>query len=61
MEVAPTPISDNNDGDSTLTEFFEGDIPKKYAILLHRWGDKKVTFKDLTDGMYKGKAGYGKI
>jgi hypothetical protein len=50
-----------NDGDFSLTEFFEGDIPKKYAILSHRWGAEEVTFKDLTDGTSKGKAGYGKI
>jgi hypothetical protein len=51
----------NNDDDFSLTEFFEGDIPKKYAILSHRWGAEEVTFKDLTDGTSKGKAGYGKI
>jgi len=51
----------NNDGDFSLTEFFEGDIPKKYAILSHRWGAEEVTFKDLTDGTSKCKAGYGKI
>jgi hypothetical protein len=51
----------NNDGDFSLTEFFEGDIPKKYAILSHRWGAEEVTFRDLTDGTSKGKAGYGKI
>jgi len=50
----------NNDGDFTLTEFFEGDIPE-YAILSHRWEAGEVTFKDLTDGTSKGKAGYGKI
>ncbi|KAH9206331.1 P-loop containing nucleoside triphosphate hydrolase protein [Leptodontidium sp. 2 PMI_412] len=51
----------NKDGDFTLIEFFEGDIPKKYAILSHRWGAEEVTFKDLTDGTSRGKAGYGKI
>ncbi|TAQ90762.1 hypothetical protein B7494_g955, partial [Chlorociboria aeruginascens] len=51
----------NNDGDFSRSEFFEGDIPKKYAILSHRWGAEEVTFKDLTDGTSKGKAGYGKI
>jgi hypothetical protein len=51
----------NNDSEFSLTEFFEGDIPKKYAILSHRWGAEEVTFKDLTDGTSKGKAGYGKI
>jgi hypothetical protein len=51
----------NKDGDFSLTEFFEGDIPKKYAILSHRWGAEEVTFRDLTDGTSKGKIGYGKI
>ncbi|KAG4427572.1 hypothetical protein IFR05_016945, partial [Cadophora sp. M221] len=51
----------NNDRDFSLTEFFEGDIPKKYAILSHRWGAEEVTFKDLTDGTSKGKAGYRKL
>jgi hypothetical protein len=51
----------DNDGNFSLTEFFEGDIPKKYAILSHRWGAEEVTFKDLTDGTSKNKAGYGKI
>jgi hypothetical protein len=50
----------NNDGDLSLTEFFESDIPK-YAILSHRWGAEEVTFKDLMDGTSKSKAGYGKI
>ncbi|KAH6704226.1 hypothetical protein BKA61DRAFT_680479 [Leptodontidium sp. MPI-SDFR-AT-0119] len=48
------------DGNSSLTEFFENDIPK-YAILSHRWEAEEVTFKDLTDGTSKAKAGYGKI
>ena len=51
----------NNDGNFSLTEFFDSDIPKKYAILSHRWGAEEVTFKDLTDGTSKGKVGYGKI
>jgi hypothetical protein len=50
----------NNDGDFSLTEFFESDIPR-YAILSHRWGAEEVTFKDLMDGASKSKAGYGKI
>ncbi|PVH69794.1 kinesin light chain 1 [Cadophora sp. DSE1049] len=54
-------LQHNNDGDFSLTEFFEGDMLKKYAILSHRWGAEEVTFKDLTDGTSKGKAGYGKI
>jgi hypothetical protein len=54
-------LQQNNDGKLSLTEFFEGDIPKKYAILSHRWGAEEVTFKDLIDGTSKDKAGYGKI
>ncbi|PVH73201.1 HET-domain-containing protein, partial [Cadophora sp. DSE1049] len=50
----------NNDGNFSLTEFFEDDIPE-YAILSHRWEAGEVTFKDLTDGTSKCKAGYGKI
>ncbi|CZR52081.1 related to kinesin light chain [Phialocephala subalpina] len=50
----------NDDGDVSLTEFFEDGIPE-YAILSHRWEAGEVTFKDLTDGTSKGKAGYGKI
>jgi hypothetical protein len=51
----------NDDSDFSLTEFFERDIPKKYAILSHRWGAEEVTFKDLADGTSKSKAGHGKI
>lgn len=50
----------NNDGDFSLTEFFEDNIPK-YAILSHRWEAGEVTFKDLTDNTSKGKSGYSKI
>jgi hypothetical protein len=50
----------NSDGDFSLTEFFESNIPK-YAILSHRWGAEKVTLADLTDGTGKKMAGYGKI
>jgi hypothetical protein len=50
----------NNNGDFSLTEFFEDDIPK-YAILSHRWGPEEVTFRDLTDSTSKFKAGYSKI
>ncbi|KAH9204520.1 P-loop containing nucleoside triphosphate hydrolase protein [Leptodontidium sp. 2 PMI_412] len=50
----------DNDGDFSLTEFAENDIPK-YAIISHRWGVEEVTFRDLIDGTSKIKAGYGKI
>ena len=39
----------NSDGDFSLTEFFESDIPK-YAILSHRWGAEEITFEDLING-----------
>ncbi|KAH6719559.1 heterokaryon incompatibility protein-domain-containing protein [Leptodontidium sp. MPI-SDFR-AT-0119] len=47
-------------GNPSLTEFFEDDIPE-YAILSHRWEAEEVTFKDMTDGTNRIKAGYGKI
>jgi hypothetical protein len=54
-------LKSDDDGNLSLTEFFESAIPK-YAILSHRWGTDEVTFKDLTDGTSKSKAGgYSKI
>jgi len=54
-------LQSDNDGNLSLTEFFESAIPN-YAILSHRWGTDEVTFKDLTDGTSKSKAGgYSKI
>jgi hypothetical protein len=50
----------NKEGDLTLNEFFESDIPK-YAILSHRWGAEEVTFADLMNSTGKSKAGYNKI
>ena len=50
----------DDDGNFSLTEFFESDIPK-YTILSHRCGAEEVTFKDLLEGRSKNKAGYGKI
>lgn len=50
----------NNNGDFSLTEFFESDIPK-YAILSHRWGSEEVTLADLKNGNGKKMTGYGKI
>src|SRR4051794_20265853 len=50
----------DNDGDFSLTQFAENDIPK-YAILSHRWGAEEVTYNDLLDGTGKSKVGYGKI
>jgi hypothetical protein len=53
-------LRSDGDGNLSLAEFFEDDIPE-YAILSHRWEGEEVTFRDLTDGTSKGKAGYGKI
>ena len=50
----------NADGNLSLTEFLENDIPK-YAILSHRWEAEEVTFADLMNSTGKNKAGYGKI
>lgn len=49
-----------DNGDFSLTEFFESDIPK-YAILSHRWGAEEVIFADLINSTGKSKAGYSKI
>ena len=50
----------DNNGDLSLTEFFESATPK-YAILSHRWGAEEVIFADLMNSTAKDKAGYGKI
>ncbi|KAL5325418.1 hypothetical protein ACEPPN_006543 [Leptodophora sp. 'Broadleaf-Isolate-01'] len=50
----------NNDGEFSLTEFFDDDIPE-YAIFSHRWGAEEVTLADLLNGTDKKMAGYRKI
>lgn len=52
----------SNDGALSLTEFFDDNIPP-YAILSHTWrtDGEEVTFKDLSEGAAKSKAGYTKI
>src|SRR5215469_10524808 len=50
----------SNHGTLSLTEFFDDKIPP-YAILSHTWADDEVTFKDLSEGTAKSKAGYIKI
>jgi hypothetical protein len=52
----------SNHGALSLTEFFDDKIPR-YAILSHTWrtDGKEVTFKDLSEGTGKSKAGYIKI
>jgi hypothetical protein len=50
-------------GEFSLTKDIINDIPQ-YAILSHTWGDDdddEVTFRDLTEGLGQGKAGYRKI
>ena len=49
----------DNGGGIGLTEFLEGDIPNKYAILSHTWEGEEVSFEDLQNGTKK--AGYEKI
>jgi hypothetical protein len=52
----------NNHGEVSLTKDLINNIPP-YAILSHTWGEdnEEVTFQDLTQGVGKSKAGYGKI
>jgi serine/threonine protein kinase len=52
----------NNHGEASLSKYLINNIPP-YAILSHTWGedDEEVTFQDLTQGVGKNKAGYGKI
>jgi hypothetical protein len=54
----------DDDGEFSLIEYIGKNTPP-YAILSHTWGadDEEVTFKDITDGVGKGKnkAGYKKI
>jgi len=53
----------NNDGDFSLTEFDESDIPE-YAILSHTWeqdNSKEVTYAEVMGGIGQGKEGFKKI
>jgi hypothetical protein len=52
----------DDDGDFSLVEYIGKSTPP-YAILSHTWGadSEEVTFKDITDGVGKNKAGYNKI
>jgi hypothetical protein len=43
-----------------LQEFY-GDIPERFAILSHRWGDNEVSFQDLTNRRNFHSAGFAKI
>ncbi|KAF4637556.1 hypothetical protein G7Y89_g525 [Cudoniella acicularis] len=42
-----------------LEEFFD-QIPE-YVILSHRWEEEEVIFKDMDDGGFKHRKGYGKL
>jgi hypothetical protein len=53
----------NNDGDFSLTEFKESDIPK-YTILSHTWeqdNSKEVTYAEVISGTGQDKDGFKKI
>jgi hypothetical protein len=51
-----------DDGEFSLVEYVGKNIPQ-YAILSHTWGadHEEVTFRDLTEGTGKNKAGYCKL
>jgi hypothetical protein len=49
----------NNDGEFSLTEFFDNIPP--YAILSHTWGPEEVTFGDMVEGNRTSKTGFDKI
>ena len=50
------------DGEFSLTKFAVDQQCPPYAILSHTWVDvEEVTFKELTEGTSKNKAGYRKI
>ena len=55
-------LVDQGHGSLSLVEHHDDCIPR-YAILSHTWGadSEEVTFKDLTEGTGKNKAGYNKI
>ncbi|KAH7363989.1 hypothetical protein BKA65DRAFT_127019 [Rhexocercosporidium sp. MPI-PUGE-AT-0058] len=53
----------NNDGDFSLTEFNESDLPE-YAILSHTWeqdNSKEVTYAEVISGTGQDKEGFKKI
>lgn len=55
-------LVDRGDGNLRLEEYYDDDIPR-YAILSHTWGadGEEFSFKDITEGTGKNKAGYRKI
>jgi hypothetical protein len=54
------PIKDDGRRNLSLEEYHHSKIPR-YAILSHTWEAEEVTFKDVTEGTGKDKAGYEKI
>lgn len=54
-------LEDDGHGNLSLVEKHDKDIPR-YAILSHTWGahGDEVTFRDLTEGTGRNKAGYEK-
>jgi hypothetical protein len=52
----------DSDKSLCIEEFFGNNVPS-YAILSHTWGPagSEVTYKDISQGTGKGKAGYEKI
>ncbi|KAH8767807.1 kinesin light chain [Hyaloscypha sp. PMI_1271] len=52
-------LLEHKNGEFSLTEDFGNET--RFAILSHTWGAEEVTFRDLTDGTGKGKAGYRKL
>jgi hypothetical protein len=55
-------LEDRGDRNLSLVEYTDVHIPP-YAILSHTWAadSDEVSFKDITEGTGRGKAGYGKI
>jgi Heterokaryon incompatibility protein (HET) len=54
----------DDDGRYSQERFEKEDIPQRYAILSHTWGqgkDDEVTYKDLMDGTGHNKPGFKKL
>jgi hypothetical protein len=45
----------------SLTEFFDDQIPSRYAILSHTWETEEITFQELQEGTNKYKHGWAKV
>lgn len=55
-------LSFDKSGELTLTKRPDDKRPP-YAVLSHTWGDEddELTFRDIQDGLGKGKAGFQKV